>query len=64
MVLQILREHKLYGKLSKCAFFEEKINYLGHIISKEGIGVDPDKIKAIVEWSIPKMFQRYEVLWG
>lgn len=49
IVLQRLREHKLYGKLSKCAFFEEKIHYLGHIISKEGIAVDLDKIKAIVK---------------
>lgn len=40
--------------MSKCAFFEEKIHYLGHILSKEGIAVDPDKIKAIVEWPIPK----------
>ena len=47
MVLQVLREHKLYTKLSKCIFYEKKIHYLGHIISVEGITVDPEKIEAI-----------------
>ena len=42
IILQVLREHKLYAKLSKCEFFKDKIQYLGHVISKEGISVDPD----------------------
>jgi len=54
IILQILREQQLYAKFSKCEFFQSKIQYLGHIISKEGISVDPDKIKAITEWSVPK----------
>jgi hypothetical protein len=54
IVLQILREHKLYAKLSKCEFYKDKIQYLGHVISKEGIAVDPDKIKAIMNWPEPK----------
>jgi hypothetical protein len=54
IVLQILREHKLYAKLSKCEFYKDQIQYLGHIISKEGIVVDPDKIKAIMNWPEPK----------
>jgi thiamine transporter ThiT len=37
VVLQCLREHKLYGKLSKCSFYQSKIHYLGHVISGEGI---------------------------
>ena len=53
-VLQTLREHKLYAKFSKCEIFQDKIQYLGHVISKEGISVYPDKIKAINEWSVPK----------
>jgi hypothetical protein len=44
MVLQILREHQLYAKLSKCSFYHKQIHYLGHIISKEGIVVDPENI--------------------
>jgi hypothetical protein len=53
-VLSFLRENKLYGKLSKCSFFQKEIHYLGHIISGEGISVDPEKVKAIMEWPVPK----------
>jgi hypothetical protein len=44
----------LYGKLLKCSFFQKEIHYLGHIISGEGISVDPEKVKAIMEWPVPK----------
>jgi hypothetical protein len=54
MVLQVLREHQLYAKLSKCSFYQKQIHYLGHIISKDGIVVDPENIEAIREWSAPK----------
>jgi hypothetical protein len=54
MVLQVLREYQLYAKLSKCSFYQKQIHYLGHIISKDGIAVDPEKIEAIREWSTPK----------
>ena len=54
MVLQVLREHKLYVKLSKCIFYQKKIHYLGHIISVAGIEVDPEKIGAIRGWPTPK----------
>jgi hypothetical protein len=40
--------------LSKCSFFQKEIHYLGHIISGEGISVDPEKVKAIMEWPVPK----------
>eukprot|EP00253_Pinus_taeda_P005649 PITA_05649 len=54
MVLQTLREHQLYAKFSKCDFFKEEIQYLGHVITKDGIAVGPEKIKAIMEWPVPK----------
>jgi hypothetical protein len=54
MVLQVLREHKLYAKLSKCSFYQNIIHYLGHIISEEGIAVDPANIEAIKGWKSPK----------
>jgi hypothetical protein len=44
MVLQVLREHKLYSKLSKCIFYQKKIHYLGHIVSMDEIAIDPKKI--------------------
>ena len=52
--LQVLREQQLYAKFSKCDFFKDKIQYLGHVVSKEGISVDLEKVKAIMEWSVPK----------
>ena len=55
-VLQILREKKLYTKLKKCEFWLEQVGFLGHIISKEGISVDPMKIEAIKDWPRPTTF--------
>jgi hypothetical protein len=53
LVLQCLRDHKLYGKLSKCSFYQSKIHYLGHVISDEGIAMDPTKFEVIMEWPAP-----------
>jgi hypothetical protein len=55
LVLQCLREHNLYGKLSKCSFYQSRIHYLGHVISGEGIAVDPAKVEAIMEWPRRRM---------
>ena len=52
-VLQTLRENQLYTKLSKCEFWLEQINFLGHVISAQGIMVDPQKIEAISNWGAP-----------
>jgi hypothetical protein len=46
-------ENQLYAKLSKCCFHQEKIHYLGHIISEQGIAVDPKKIESIRGWPTP-----------
>ena len=54
MVLQELREHQIFAKFSKCDFFKDKIQYLGHVVTKEGISVDPENIKAIEDWPVPK----------
>jgi len=48
--LSTLREHQLYGKLKKCEFWLEEVAFLGHVVSKEGIKVNPKKMKAIIEW--------------
>jgi hypothetical protein len=53
MVLQVLREHRLYAKLSKCSFYQKQIQYLGHIVSEDGITVDPEKVEAIKSWPTP-----------
>ena len=53
-VLQLLRENKFYCKLSKCTFGKAETEFLGHVISKEGIKADPRKIAAIMNWPVPK----------
>ena len=53
IVLQILGERKLYAKLKKCEFWLNQVVFLGHVISKDGITVDPNKIEAVVNWDRP-----------
>lgn len=50
MVLDVLRREKLYAKLSKCDFWLELVVFLGHVVSKDGVPVDHEKIRAITEW--------------
>ena len=54
IVLQILRKNQLYAKFSKCEFWLEQVAFLGHIVSKEGISVDPAKVEAVRDWSTPR----------
>lgn len=53
-VLTRLREQKLYVKLSKCSFWQRSIRFLGHIVSEEGVSVDPEKIRSIKQWPTPR----------
>jgi hypothetical protein len=53
IVLTRLREHQLYAKFSKCVFWMEEIQFLGHVLSSNGIVVDPSKVKDILEWKPP-----------
>ena len=53
IVLQTLRERKLYAKLKKCEFWLNQVVFLGHVISKDGITVDPNKIEAVINWDRP-----------
>jgi hypothetical protein len=50
IVLTRLREHQLYAKFSKCAFWQEEIQFLGHVLSTNGNAVDPSQVKDILEW--------------
>ena len=54
IVLETLRERRLYTKLSKCDFWLNEVSFLGHIVSAEGIRVDPAKIEAVVNWKPPR----------
>ena len=54
VVLETLRKEQLYAKLSKCEFWLNEVSFLGHIVSKERIRVDPKKIEVVVEWKPPR----------
>ena len=50
IALEKLREKKLYAKFSKCKFWLRKVAFLGHVVSEEGITVDPSKVEAMSQW--------------
>ncbi|WVZ85090.1 hypothetical protein U9M48_032047 [Paspalum notatum var. saurae] len=54
IVLTRLREHKLYVKFSKCAFWLKEVSFLGHILSEKGVAVDPSKVKDVLNWKQPE----------
>ena len=54
IVLHIMREKKLFAKLSKCDFWLKEVSFLGHIVSTEGISVDLAKVEATVSWKPPQ----------
>jgi hypothetical protein len=64
LVLQRLREHKLYAKLSKCEFWIDEVPFLGHVISKGGIAVDPGKVKDVLDWVVPQTVKEVLSLLG
>ena len=53
LALQTLKEHQLYAKFSKCEFWLSEVHFLGHVVSVEGISVDPTKIKSVNDWKAP-----------
>ena len=52
--LDILRRNELYAKFSKCGLWLEKVAFVGHVVSNEGLSVDPQKIEAVTNWPRPK----------
>lgn len=54
MALEILRKEKLYVKFSKCDFWLEQVQFLGHIVTREGISVDPAKIRVELNSKRPR----------
>ena len=54
IILQTLRGRQLYAKFSKCDFWLNEVIFLWHVVSRDGIFVDPRKVEAIVNWEQPK----------
>ena len=53
VVLQLLRDHQLYAKFSKCKFWLIEVRFLGHVVSALGMSVDPEKVKVVMSWERP-----------
>ena len=58
------KEQQLYAKPSKCFFGVKNVDYLGHIVSHEGVKLDLNKIKAMMDWSIPKTLKNLTRIFG
>ena len=55
IVLQLLRDHQLYAKFSKCEFWLTEMRFLGHVVSASGVSVGPEKVEAIMSWERPNV---------
>lgn len=63
VVLQTLREKQLYAKFSKCEFWLQEVGFLKHILSTDGIRVDPSKISIVLDWKPPKNITKIRSFW-
>lgn len=63
-VFQILVENQLYAKMSKCTFGTQEVDYLGHIISANGVRMGPAKVAAMLSWPVPQDVKALRVFLG
>jgi hypothetical protein len=54
IVLEKLRQNQLYAKFEKCEFWLEKVAFLRHVLTTDGVAMDPSKIEAVTEWKRPQ----------
>jgi hypothetical protein len=64
LVLQKLRDAGLYAKAEKCVFHQPQVEFLGYIISNEGLSMDPKKIEAITNWLTPRTVRDVQCFLG
>ena len=64
IVLTRLRDHQLYAKFSKCEFWLDKVHFLGHVLSAEGVAVDPGKVEDVLCWKPPTTVHEVRSLLG
>ena len=64
VVLETLRAYKLFAKFSKCEFWLSSVSFLGHVISDEGISMDPKKIEVVRDWKRPTTMIEIESFLG
>ena len=63
-ILEVLRQHKLYAKVEECEFHKDHMTFVGYLVSKEGIGMDPAKVSAILDWPTPKSVKEVQSYLG
>ena len=63
-ILAVLRKHKLYAKIQKCEFNKPSMTFVGYMVSAEGIGMDPAKVAAILEWPQPRSVKEVQSFLG
>ena len=64
IVLQALRDKQLYAKLIKCEFWLDRVSFLGHVVTKDGISVDLGKVDAVSNWRRPNTRTEIRILLG
>jgi hypothetical protein len=64
IVLTRLKEYKLYVKFSKCEFWLKKVPFLGHVLSENGISVDPSKVQEVMDWKAPTTVHKVQSFLG
>ena len=63
IVLQLLRDHQLYVKFSKCEFWLVEVGFLGHVVSTSGMSMDPEKVEDVIIWERPKSIFKIHSSW-
>lgn len=64
VVLRELQGHKLYANRKKCLFAQTRVEYLGHIVSADGVSADPSKVVTMLEWPIPRTLRELKGFLG
>nr|AAX95936.1 retrotransposon protein, putative, Ty3-gypsy sub-class [Oryza sativa Japonica Group]ABA93392.2 retrotransposon protein, putative, Ty3-gypsy subclass [Oryza sativa Japonica Group] len=64
LVLEKLKEHQLYAKFSKCDFWLSEVKFLGHVITAQGVAVDPSNVESVTKWTPPKAMSQIRSFLG
>ena len=63
-ILEVLLQHKLYAKVEKCEFHKDQMTFVGYLVSQEGIGMDPAKVSAVLDWTTPRTVKEVQSYLG
>ncbi|GJZ39854.1 putative reverse transcriptase domain-containing protein [Tanacetum coccineum] len=63
-ILDLLKKEKLYAKFSKCEFWLQEVQFLGHVVNRDGIHVDPSKVESVKNWMTPESLKNKTYVWG